>query len=214
MVLVLAVLTAAPGFLGGCNKGGGNAEFPFGFQEKEYRKNGVREQVREQESPDGENIDNTGERQDTEEKDRAVTVQLFFASQKDIERGERGEFGFVTPVDRTLKFKPGLLTLALEELIRGPLPGDGEVVPTLPPSTRILQVKIEGETAVVNLSREALSDSPGGTLGGTVFRQSLVCTAVQFPTVKSLIVLVNGEPWDDGHFIWDTPLEISDVTGN
>jgi hypothetical protein len=41
--------------------------------------------------------------------------------------------------------------------------------------------------------------------------QSLVFTLTQFPGIEKVLVLVEGEPWSDGHFIWEEPLGPADM---
>jgi hypothetical protein len=139
------------------------------------------------------------------------TVKLFFADPEPINSGKPGPYGFVTPVNRVLPGGSEPLRAALEELIRGPLPQDGDVYRTVPPTVKIVNIEIHKKTAVIELSPEALTDSPGGTLGGAIFIQSMVHTAVQFPEIDKIQVLVNGDPWCDGHYIWEEPLGAGDL---
>ena len=140
-----------------------------------------------------------------------INVELYFADDEAVVSGTPGLWGFVTPVKRTIPQTTEPLHPTLEQLFKGPLPEDGNVGPAAPPTTKILGISIEGKTAVVNLSREVLTDSPGGTLGGQIFISAMVLTATQFPEIESLQVLVEGEPWDDGHTIWESPLRSEDV---
>jgi spore germination protein GerM len=140
-----------------------------------------------------------------------VAVQLFFSEPGAVNTGTPGEYGFVAPVTRMLPAGEGLLHKALEELIRGPRPEDGDYGKTVPETARILDLSVEGKVAVVDLSGAVLTDSPGGTLGGSIFMQSMVYTATQFPEVEKVQVLVDGEPWCDGHFIWEDPLGPEDL---
>ncbi len=77
---------------------------------------------------------------------------------------------------------------------------------TVPEKTRLLDVKVENEVALIDFSSELVTETPGGTLGSTVLIQSLVYTATQFPTVKRVLVKVTGETYSDGHFIWEYPI--------
>lgn len=144
---------------------------------------------------------------------RYVTIKLYFSDKEAIETGVPGETGFVKAVTRQYPETLGVLRLALEELIKGPRTGEGNLGPTLPESTRVLNLKIEDGVAVIDLSEEVVTDpgAPGGSFGGGVFIQSIVYTATQFPTVDAATVTVNGEPWSDGHSIWDRPIGRDDV---
>lgn len=153
------------------------------------------------EEPNGENSNGT-------EEDRKVKITLYFGDQKAIESGTPCETGYVRPVVREFPHTTGVLRLALQELIRGPLPGEGDLVRTLPAAVQVLNLKIENEVAYIDFSEELLTapDSPGGSLGGSLLVQSLVYTATQFSTVKSVLVTVNGQTYSDGHFIWEEPI--------
>ncbi len=145
----------------------------------------------------------------TVQKD-TVELILFFGDSAAAETGVEGEYGLVTPIRRQVAATEGILRLALEELIKGPKPGDGKVARTLPATTKILGIKINDGVATLDFSESMMTDHPGGSLGGIVTVQSLVFTACQFPTVDKVQVLVEGEPWTDYHFIWEVPLSPED----
>ena len=144
-------------------------------------------------------------------EDQAVTVQLFFISRQAAESGREGNFGLVEPVSRTLPYEPGVLRLALRELMRGPLPEETGLLAVLPGSVDILNLELHEGLAVIDLSGEAMPDRSWGSTAVIAFIQSLVYTATQFPTVDRIVVLVEGDPWHDGHFIWDEPLDRGDL---
>ncbi|NLA26459.1 MAG: GerMN domain-containing protein [Firmicutes bacterium] len=141
-----------------------------------------------------------------EAEDGKVRITLYFGDKKAIEEGSPCNTGYVSPVVREFPHTTAVLCLALEELIRGPLPGEENLVRTLPATVEILNIKIENEVALIDFSSEIITDSPGGTLGGSILIQSLVYTVTEFPTVKSVLVTVEGETFSDGHFIWENPI--------
>jgi len=155
-------------------------------------------------SPD----DANGKDENGTDEARKVKITLYFGDQKAIEDGIPGETGYVRPVVREFPHTTAVLRLALQELIRGPLPGESNLVKTLPATVQILSLKIENEVAIIDFSEELVTapDSPGGSLGGSLLMQSLVYTATEFPTVKSVLVTVNGQTYSDGHFIWEEPI--------
>ena len=75
-----------------------------------------------------------------------------------------------------------MLRLALQELIRGPLPGEVNLVRTLPATVKILNLKIEDGVALIDFSSELITapDSPGGSLAGSILIQSLVYTCLLY----------------------------------
>ncbi len=141
--------------------------------------------------------------------DNAETIKfnLYFGYPEAIESGEPGRYGYVTPVSREKPHTEQVLRTALEELIKGPAPGDGDVSPVVHSSLKILDINIEDKVATINVGEEMFGkDWTGGSLGGTIFIQAFTRTAAQFPTVDKVQVLVEGEYWDDGHRVWDEPL--------
>lgn len=145
---------------------------------------------------------------DQDEETLTVMISLYFGDKDAIEANTPGSTGFVKLLYRQYPDTRGVLRLALEELIKGPHPEEGNLSPTLPATTRIIDVRIENKIAVISFSEEVVTDpgAPGGSLAGGIFVQSIVYTATQFPTVDAALVKVNGEPWSDGHFTWDKPV--------
>lgn len=140
-------------------------------------------------------------------------VLLFFADPALMESGELGEFGYVLPITRTLTVGEGedVVVRTLEALVSGPRVEDGNYYATVPAAAEMIAVTKEGSILTINFSQEVLTDSPGGTLWGSTFVQSIVFTATQFPEVEQVMVLVEGEPWDDGHSVWEKPLGQEDL---
>lgn len=150
--------------------------------------------------------------------EKTLTIKLFFADNKLIAEDRPGQYGYVVPILRSIPYTPDetiALQVTLKELIRGPLTSDaGDLFFTIPETTQILGVKIEDKTAIINFSGELLADSAGGTMVGKIFRESIIYTVTQCPSVKDLIVLVEDKPWSDGHYVWDTPLSEKDITAS
>jgi spore germination protein GerM len=142
---------------------------------------------------------------------KEIKITLYFADLKAIETGEQGEHGYVVPVERRIPYTEGVLRAALEELIRGPLPADGQVGRTLPESAKVGGITVKDGLATLNFDDKTFVDHQGGTLGGAITVQSLVFTAIQFPSVDHVVVLAGGTPWSDGHFVWDRPLGAEDL---
>ena len=140
-------------------------------------------------------------------------ISLFFGSPDAMTTGEPGEFGFVAPVSRQIwDVSGGTMLLALHELIDGPTPEDGDVLPVMPDEVEIIGFEVGDGVAVFDLSSEMFGpDWSGGSLGGIVFTQAIVRTLTQFPEVDRVQIRVEGEYWEDGHFVWDRPIGISDI---
>ena len=150
-----------------------------------------------------------------ERPERTREISVFFGCPEATTTGEPGEFGFVAPVTREIRdVSGGALLLALHELIDGPAPEDGDALPVMPDDVEILGFEVGGGVAVFDLSAEMFGPGwSGGSLGGIVFTQAIVRTLAQFPEVDRVQILVEGEYWEDGHFVWDRPIGISDVEG-
>ncbi len=117
------------------------------------------------------------------------------------------------PIARSIAVGEGedIVIWTLEALVAGPRVEDGNYYATVPASAEMIAVTREGSTLTINFSQEVLTDSPGGTLWGSIFAQSIVFTATQFPEVEQVMVLVEGEFWDDGHSVWEKPLGQKDL---
>jgi len=140
--------------------------------------------------------------------EETVEVNLYLGCREAIETGEPGKYGYVAPVTREITDSGDpeeLLKVTLEELIQGPAPEEEEEVSkVVHDSLEVLEVEIKDGVARVNVCKE-MEDWYNGSTRGQVFVDSFVLTAAQFPEVRELIVQVEGEVWDDGHFYWDEP---------
>jgi len=137
-------------------------------------------------------------------------VDLYFGCQEAIQTGETGEYGYVTPVRSEIADHEDpeiLLQLTLEELFKGPDPGEEAFSPVVYDEVEILDLEIgDNRVATINLSEAMFGDQwPGGSLAGNIFIQSITWTSAQFNEVDEVLVLVEGEYWDDGHRIWEEP---------
>ena len=148
--------------------------------------------------------------------EETLEISVFFGCPEATATGEPGEFGFVVPVTRQIRdISGGELLLALHELIDGPTPGDEGALPVMPDDVEILGFEFGGGVAVFDLSAEMFGPNwSGGSLGGIVFIEAIVRTLTQFVEVDRVQILVEGEYWSDGHFVWDRPMGVSDVEGD
>ena len=99
------------------------------------------------------------------------------------------------------------LKAALDALVKGT--GDRGTNP-IPKGTRLLGVKISGGAATVNLSREYISNSSGGSTGELLAIYSIVDTVtLNYPAIKKVQLLVNGKKEETiaGHIIITYPLD-------
>lgn len=78
-----------------------------------------------------------------------------------------------------------------------------------PKKTKLLSVKISGKTAMVNFDKNLTKGFVGGSTGEEMLVGSLVNTLTEFPEIKSVQILVEGEQIDSlaGHFDLSEPVE-------
>lgn len=96
---------------------------------------------------------------------------------------------------------------AIRELIRGPR---GNLIPTLPPKTRCLGLKLnEKGVASVNFDRSLSLNHPGGSSAEILTAYSIVHTLTHnFPQIKQVQILIDGRPVETiaGHLSLRQPL--------
>ncbi|MCL5039962.1 MAG: S-layer homology domain-containing protein [Firmicutes bacterium] len=99
---------------------------------------------------------------------------------------------YLFPVNTSIPDTKTPAAAAMELLIQGPPPG-GPLWSGIPRDTRLLGVEIKDGTAYVNFSRE-ITRANVGSSGEALLVQSIVATLGQFPTVKRVKILVEGQP--------------------
>jgi len=84
------------------------------------------------------------------------------------------------------------LRSTVQALIDGP---QGNLVPVLPPQTILRHLTVEGDLVIVDFSKDFVNSHPGGSLSELLTVYSLVDSlAVNYPYVRQLRILVDGEP--------------------
>jgi spore germination protein GerM len=79
----------------------------------------------------------------------------------------------------------------VEELINGPV---GEMSPTLPPAATVQDVRVEGDTAMVDFGKEFAEGLPAGSNAHVLAIYSVVDSlASNFPSIKKVQFLLGGE---------------------
>ncbi|HTY21306.1 MAG TPA: GerMN domain-containing protein [Geobacteraceae bacterium] len=95
----------------------------------------------------------------------------------------------------------------LDELINGPL---GNLTPTLPSTTTVRDVRIEGEKLLIDLGDEIVKGLPGGSNSEMLAVYSIVDTvAINFPRIKLVRFTINGKTVEtlNGHLDLSEPLQ-------
>ncbi len=98
----------------------------------------------------------------------------------------------LVPVTRTV-FSPADLTTAILELAKGPKDDSGLEAP-LPRSCGVKSVTIKKGVATIDFTK-AFANIAQHADGGAMALQAVVYTASQFPGVKQVEILVDGQPW-------------------
>ncbi len=146
-----------------------------------------------------------------EEDELTLTVKLFFGDKEAIKADEPGEYEYVSPVYRRIPFTPDIdkaMRKTAESLIEGPREEEENKVAIISDKAKVLDIKREDNTVIINFSEEVLTDAPTDeSQRGTTFQESIVFTLTQFPTVDNVLVEVEGEPWnEEGRSVWEEPL--------
>ena len=95
---------------------------------------------------------------------------------------------------------------ALRELIAGPVKAG--LFPSMPSGTTVLDLSISNGTCTVNFSREFIDNHGGGSAGELMTLGSIVNTLTEFPTIKRVMILVEGKAGKTlGNILLDKPLE-------
>ncbi|ATW25534.1 GerMN domain-containing protein [Candidatus Formimonas warabiya] len=94
---------------------------------------------------------------------------------------------------RTIPKVEGIARAAMQELIAGPSVESG-LLPTIPVGTQLLDINVRPDgVCVVDLSGELVKNHPGGSTGEEMTVYSIVDTLTQFPSVKEVQILVDGQ---------------------
>ncbi|HEX6971035.1 MAG TPA: GerMN domain-containing protein [Limnochordia bacterium] len=100
---------------------------------------------------------------------------------------------------------------ALLELFAGPAAGS-PLIATLPPDQRLLDFSLQGSVAVVDLGGELRTAAAAGTTGEALAVFSIVYTLTEWPQIRAVRILIDGEPVATlaGHLDLSMPLARAD----
>ncbi len=102
-----------------------------------------------------------------------------------------GQAMYLLPEKRKVPKTETPAQAAIEELIKGP--EEAEHVSTIPEGTKLNGVNVEDETAYVDFSEEFKENYQLGSAAEIMTVYSLVNTLTEFPTIKKVKFLINGE---------------------
>jgi spore germination protein GerM len=103
---------------------------------------------------------------------------------------------FLTAEEREIPKVVGIARATIEQLIWGPKPGSA-LLPTIPFGTQLKDINIKPDgLAVVDFSKELITNHIGGTAAQKLTVYSIVNTLTQFPTVDRVEFRVEGQRVD------------------
>ncbi|WP_258360197.1 GerMN domain-containing protein [Moorella sulfitireducens (nom. illeg.)] len=121
---------------------------------------------------------------ETKEEVKTTKVVLYFSDPTG---------NYLVAEERTIPLVEGIARATIEELIKGPGPGS-QLLPTIPRGTVLKDINIRPDGLCrVDFSKELVANHSGGSLGESLTVYSIVNTLTQFPTVKQVQFLVNGQ---------------------
>jgi len=132
----------------------------------------------EQPTPSEEPTEDPSPAEETEDAN-TVSFQVWFADGKKL-----------APAVATIEATPRVGSAALDALLEGAA-GAGNLTSAIPEDTKVNSLNIEGGTATVDLSSEFESGSGIPSMGMRLGQ--LTFTLTQFPTVKRVVLEVDGE---------------------
>jgi germination protein M len=133
--------------------------------------------------PPAEDEDNENAVIDPAPSEDTVAVVLYFAG-PDAERLVREERTAVRGSERTE-------AVVIRELIKGP--ETAGLSPTIPPETRLLDIRISEGTAFVSFSREIQTRHTGGTAGEMFTVYSIVNSLTELAGIVQVQILIEGD---------------------
>jgi len=119
-----------------------------------------------------------------EEPAKTVQVVLYFSDSGG---------NYLVAEKKTIPLVEGIARATIEELVKGPEP-DSQLLPTIPVGTVLKDINIRPDgLARVDFSKELIANHAGGSLGENLTVYSIVNTLTQFPSVKQVQFLVEGQ---------------------
>lgn len=162
--VILVVITAICFFVAGCDK-------------EEPKTNGENEVISVEET----SLDESGAEFETDEETTKLTI--YFSDEQAM---------YLLPETREILKTETPAQAAIEELIKGP--EEAGHIGTIPEGTMLNGIKIEDETAYVDFSEEFKANYQLGSAAEVMTVYSIVNTLTEFPAIKKVKFLVDGEP--------------------
>ncbi len=119
------------------------------------------------------------------------TIKVYFGN-ANLNK-EMLDCGLVYPVERQVVKTPAVARAALLELLAGPTlaESNGGYFTSINPGVKLNYIGIVGDVARVDFDKK-MDESMGGSCRVTAIRAQITRTLMQFPTVKSVVISVDG----------------------
>lgn len=123
-----------------------------------------------------------------------MTLKVYY---NNPESGEEFSCNKVLPVTRQIPKTQGVARAALEELFKGPTDEEKKqgYSTSIPSGVKIQSLNIENATAKIDFD-EQLDFQVGGSCRVAAIRSQITETLKQFPTIKTVIISINGRTGD------------------
>lgn len=100
--------------------------------------------------------------------------------------------------------KDAFYTMLVNALITGPT--DKNLYKTIPPEATILKLQVDGEIVTVDFSKEMYTKHWKGAAGESMTLASIVNTLTEYPEVKRVMLLIEGQPMNIDVEVVNEPL--------
>ena len=78
----------------------------------------------------------------------------------------------------------------------------------IPKGTRLLDLKVEGGIARINVSKEWNALKSHGSTTESLAENALRITLAQFPEIQKMLLIVEGRPFESEHADWSEPIPV------
>lgn len=151
----------------------------------------------------GKTNDNNKAAGDKTKQPEKMDVVLYFSDDQAM---------YLVPENREVEVKDkkdlsAVARVIAEELVKGPQNKD--LVRTIPPEARVLGVKIQQDTALVDFSEEISTKHWGGSTGETMTISSIVNSITELEGIDKVQILIAGQKAETlaGHWEISQPIE-------
>jgi len=125
------------------------------------------------------------------------TVKVYFGNSE--KNPNALDCNLVYAVNRTIPKTAEIARAALEELLKGPTSDEqsakGLYFTSIPFGVKVKSLNIAGDVATADFD-QTLQQNVGGSCRGSAIRSQITQTLMQFPTVKSVIISIDGRTED------------------